>query len=107
MRTATDGFDAELYAIYLLQEKQKHGVGKALTRQRASILYDKGFRSLIVWVLAYNPEVEFYRHLGGAEVVATKQIEIGGVQLTELAFGWRRMSVLLEMRLAPRCRNGC
>lgn len=94
LRDQIDGFDAELYAIYLLQEKQKHGVGKALTRQLASILYDKGFRSLIVWVLAKNPAVEFYRHLGGAEV-ATKQIEIGGVQLTELAFGWRRLSVLL------------
>jgi L-amino acid N-acyltransferase YncA len=89
-----DGFDAELYAVYLLQEKQKHGAGKALTRQRASILYEKGFRSLVVWVLAKNPAVEFYRHLGSSEV-ATKQIEIGGVQLTELAFGWRRLSFLL------------
>jgi hypothetical protein len=69
-------------------------VGKALMRQLASILYDTGFRSLIVWVLAKNPAVEFYRHLGGAEV-ATKQIEIGGVQLTELAFGWRSLSALL------------
>jgi GNAT superfamily N-acetyltransferase len=94
LRDQIDEFDAELYAIYLLQEKQKHGVGRELTRQLASILYDKGFRSLIVWVLEKNPAVEFYRHLAGAHV-ATKQIEIGGVQLTEVAFGWRSFSALL------------
>lgn len=94
LRDLVEGFDAELYAIYLLEEKQRRGAGKALTRQLASILYDRGFFSLIVWVLETNPAVEFYRHLGAARV-ATKQIEIGGVQLTELAFGWRRLSVLL------------
>ena len=31
LRDQVDGFDAELYAIYLLQEKRKHGFGKALT----------------------------------------------------------------------------
>ena len=94
LRDPIDGYDGELYAIYLLEEKQKRGVGKALTRQLASALYERGFRSLIVWVLARNPAVEFYRHLG-AQNVSTKQIEIGGVQLTELAFGWRSLRLLL------------
>jgi len=81
LRAPIDEFDAELYAIYLLNERQKEGVGKALMRRLACIRSDTGFRSLIVWVLAKNTAVEFYKHLGGAEV-ATKQIEIGGVQLT-------------------------
>ena len=65
LRDPIEEFDAELYAIYLLKERQKEGVGKALMRQLAGILSDTGFRSLIVWVLAKNPAVEFYRHLGG------------------------------------------
>src|SRR5690242_16675225 len=32
LRDPIDEFDAELYAIYLLKEKQKEGVGKALIR---------------------------------------------------------------------------
>jgi L-amino acid N-acyltransferase YncA len=94
LRDPIDGFDAELYAIYLVQEKQKRGVGRALTRQLASILHEQNFRSLIVWVLEKNPAVEFYRHLGGA-IIATKDIEIGGGQLTEVAFGWPSLGVLL------------
>ena len=94
LRDEIDGFDAELYAIYLLQERQKRGVGRALTRRLAGILHEQGFRSLIVWVLEKNPAVEFYRHLGGASV-ATKPIEIGGVPLTEVAFGWPSLGTLL------------
>lgn len=95
LRDRIDGYDAELYAIYLLQHKQKQGVGKVLAQQVAKGLNDIGFRSLIVWVLAKNPAAEFYQHLGGA-AVATKQIEIGGAQLTEIAFGWASISGFLR-----------
>src|SRR5262249_18702528 len=86
-RETIEGYDAELYAIYLLQQKQRQGVGRSLVQKLAEALRSKGFRSLIVWVLAKNPAVDFYRSLGGSPV-AEKEIEIGGVQLREIALGW-------------------
>ena len=93
LRDAIDGYDAELYAIYLLQQKQRRGAGRLLLRKLADSLRAQGFRSLIAWVLERNPSVGFYDHLGGSQV-AEKQIEIGGVQLTELALGWINLDEL-------------
>ena len=94
LRDAMNGYDAELYAIYLLQREQKRGVGKMLVRKLAKGLRANGFRSLMVWVLAKNPAVGFYVRLGGSQM-AQKEIEIGGVQLTEIAFGWANLDDLL------------
>ena len=93
-RDAIEGYDAELYAIYLLQQKQRQGVGRSLVQKLAQALRSKGFRSLIVWVLPKNPSVDFYRSLGGSPV-AEKDIEIGGVQLTEIALGWTGLDDLV------------
>ena len=94
LRDPIDGYDAELYAIYLLQQKQRQGVGKLLLQKLVAGLRANHLRSLIVWVLARNPSVGFYVRLGGSQV-AEKQIDIGGVQLTELAFGWTNLDYLL------------
>jgi hypothetical protein len=42
---------------------------------------------MLVWVLEQNPAVRFYEKTG-AEHLMSKQIEIGGISLTELALGW-------------------
>lgn len=93
-RDTIDGYDAELYAIYVLQQKQRHGVGRSLVRKLAEALRGNGFRSLIVWVLAKNPSVDFYVRLRGAPV-GEKEIEIGGARLTEIAFGWTSLDDLV------------
>jgi len=93
-RDTIDGYDAELYAIYVLQQKQRRGVGRSLVRKVAKALRDNGFRSLIVWVLAKNPSVDFYVRLRGSPV-ADKEIEIGGARLTEIAFGWTSLDDLV------------
>ena len=94
LRDPIEGYDAELYAIYLLQQRQRQGAGKLLLRKFVEGLRANYLRGLIVWVLARNPAVGFYLRLGGTQV-AEKQIEIGGVQLTELAFGWANLGDLL------------
>jgi GNAT superfamily N-acetyltransferase len=80
-------FDAELYAIYLLEEAQGRGIGKNLLRALADALIEKGHTSMLVWVLEQNSAVRFYQKMG-AEHLMSKQIEIGGIPLTELALGW-------------------
>jgi hypothetical protein len=42
---------------------------------------------MLVWVLEQNPAVRFYEKTG-AEHLMSKQIEIGGVSLSELGLGW-------------------
>lgn len=94
LRDSIGTYDAELYAIYLLHQKQKNNAGKALLQKMAEDLLRAGFKSLIVWVLAENPAVGFYQHLGGLQV-AEKEIEIGGARLREIAFGWTNIVELL------------
>lgn len=90
-----EGFDGELGAIYLLASHQKHGAGRALVRAVAGELRERGFRNLVVWALRDNPACGFYERLGGMRV-AEQPIAIGGVELPEVAYGWRAISELCD-----------
>jgi ribosomal protein S18 acetylase RimI-like enzyme len=96
VREKLDEYDAELYAIYLLRERQRQGVGRTLCLALASALQTKGFTSMLVWVLEQNPSVSFYERLGAAEI-ARKVINIGGADLQELAFGWPSLNRLIAV----------
>jgi GNAT superfamily N-acetyltransferase len=93
-RDTIDAYDAELYAIYLLEQKQRQGVGKCLVQRLTEALRANGFQRMMVWVLAKNPAVGFYGRLGASQI-AEKQIEIGRVQLQEIALGWTNLADLL------------
>ena len=80
-------FQAELYAIYLLQSHQGRGIGKQLMETVTTWLRARGYGSMMLWVLQDNPTLNFYKHCGG-QIVAAKQVEIGGVELDEVAVGW-------------------
>jgi GNAT superfamily N-acetyltransferase len=80
-------YDAELFAIYLLDQAQGRGIGTALLRKLADSLRAKGFKGMTVWVLEQNPAKHFYEK-SGATIVNDKKIEIGGVLLQEVAFAW-------------------
>jgi ribosomal protein S18 acetylase RimI-like enzyme len=94
IREKLDDYDAELYAIYLLRERQKQGAGRTLCLTLASALQTKGFTSMIVWVLEQNPSVSFYQRLGAVQI-ARKVINIGGADLQELALGWPSLDRLI------------
>lgn len=87
IRQPIAGYDAELYAIYLLRERQGQGCGRGLFHSLAGALLSKGFAGMMVWVLERNPAVGFYRRMGGIEI-ARQKMEIGGVELEEIAFGF-------------------
>jgi GNAT superfamily N-acetyltransferase len=80
-------YDAELYAIYLLKQAQRQGAGTALLKKLAEWLVGKGFTSMIVWVLEKNPSRHFYERLS-AQMVTAKDIQIGGMTLSEVSYGW-------------------
>jgi ribosomal protein S18 acetylase RimI-like enzyme len=102
VRETAGDCDGELYAIYLLQESQRQGTGRALTRALADNLHGRGFKSMLAWVLEANPAVHFYQRLG-ALPVARKLIHIGGEDLPELALAWPSLDVL---RTVPCSRPG-
>lgn len=93
-----DGFDGELGAIYLLASHQGQGLGKALVKGIAERLRSQGFANMVVWVLKENPACGFYERMGGVRV-AEQMIEIGGVALPEVAFGWKDIESLLDSRM--------
>jgi GNAT superfamily N-acetyltransferase len=89
LRLPVADYDAELYAIYLMEAWQRGGAGRQLLQSLAASLHEAGFQSLLVWVLEANPAVAFYERMGGRRVTR-KTIDIGGVDLPEIALGWGR-----------------
>ncbi|MGY2892717.1 N-acetyltransferase family protein [Deinococcus sp. UYEF24] len=97
-------YDAELYTLYSLKSVHGLGLGRRLLAASAAALHLRGFRGLALWVLDVNPTRAFYRHLGGQELgQKTEEIPGGGLTeggltqsvLTEVALGWRDLTVLL------------
>lgn len=81
------GFDGEIYAIYILQEFQGQGIGKALVKPIIEEILEMGFNSILVLVLKDNSSRLFYEALGG-EKIDTIEVQIAGKKLSELVYGW-------------------
>ena len=77
----------ELYALYLLSEHQRAGIGRRLFGSVARALAAGGSTSLLAWVLTRNPSRRFYEAAGG-QLLGSQEIEIGGARLEEVAYGW-------------------
>jgi L-amino acid N-acyltransferase YncA len=95
IREPVQTYDAELYAIYLLEQAQRQGIGTALLKELAKSLLGKGFIGMIVWVLEKNSSRHFYAR-SNAQVVTTKDIQIGGVMLSEVSYGWPDLQVIVS-----------
>jgi GNAT superfamily N-acetyltransferase len=93
IRTPTAGFEAELYAIYLLKEAQGSGLGRRLLEAWAKLAAARGLRSAIVRVLAANPACAFYEHLG-ARLLKESELTIGGSPYPERWYGWDNLAEL-------------
>ena len=93
-REGNKTYRGELYAIYLLEEYQRIGLGRRLVSAVAQRLLADGFSSMLLWVLEDNHSARrFYESLGG-EQVGQKTIAIGGAELVEVSYGWRDISIL-------------
>lgn len=92
IREPVDDYDAELHTIYLLHNRQGSGTGRVLVETLVRDLRTHGFRSMVVWVLALNPAVNFYKRLGAIEI-ARKTVDIGGASLDDRVMGWPDLSL--------------
>ncbi|KKK36366.1 GNAT family acetyltransferase [Mesobacillus campisalis] len=89
-----NGFDGELYAIYLLKQYQGKGVGKALFKPIIEEIRELGLNSLLVFVLEDNPACLFYENLGGRKI-HTVEVDIAGKKLSESVYGWEDIGQLI------------
>ena len=62
-RTNKPEYKGELYAIYILKEYQRKGIGKQLIQAVVRELKDMEISSLLVWVVENNPSKYFYEKL--------------------------------------------
>lgn len=88
-RESLDGYEAELYAIYLLPEFQGEGVGVRLFNLCVEDLVRNGKSSMCLLALETSPYKSFYVKMGG-RVIAKKQIELEGMMFDALVYGWER-----------------
>jgi ribosomal protein S18 acetylase RimI-like enzyme len=86
-RTGRTDYRGELYAIYLLEECRRQGLGRRLVERIFESLVKAGMDSVLIWVLADNPCRRFYEALGG-KLVGEKEIEIGKQRLRQVAYGF-------------------
>jgi GNAT superfamily N-acetyltransferase len=88
-------YSAEIYAIYLLPDIWRQGVGRALLKEAAIALKAQKHKSLCLWVMDKNDRANaFYKALGGQRI-GRKQVEVGGKMLPEAAYGWRDTAGLI------------
>ena len=86
-------YTGELYAIYLLEQYQRQGIGHRLVAELCAWLLSEGLASMYTWVLEENPSRRFYESLGGFEF-RRQTITIGGRDVVEVAYGWDDISPL-------------
>ncbi|KAG0645693.1 putative N-acetyltransferase [Hyphodiscus hymeniophilus] len=87
-------FDAELYAINIIGDAKGKGTGRELVHHLVETLRPMGLSKMVVWVLAENPSRRFYERLGAQDLGQQKIQHVGGVELTEVAYGWQDIESL-------------
>ena len=86
-------FAGELYAIYLLEQYQRQGIGRRLVRELCAWLLSQSLTSMYTWVLEENPSRHFYESLGGIEF-RRQTMALAGHEVAEVAYGWDDISPL-------------
>ena len=91
--------DAEVYAIYLLEQQQGRGIGRELLRESARRFVARGMRTMLIWVLRENAGGRaFYERLGG-RADREKQDTVGAPgrarhEITEVGYVWDDVSTV-------------
>ncbi|MGE7759946.1 N-acetyltransferase family protein [Peribacillus sp. NPDC097895] len=84
----------EVYAIYILKEYQRQGLGRKMIKAVIHELMKMEHKNLIIWALKDNPSCGFYKALGG-RVIAEKTVKMAGIKLIEVGYGWEDIQDIL------------
>jgi len=97
-------YKGEVIGIYVLQSKQRQGIGKQLMLATVNEFRNRGFDSMIVWVLADNPARHFYEHLEG-EHIQTRDTTVGGKRFQECGYGWKNLDTIFKNSMGDNARS--
>lgn len=86
-RPRVPGYRGEIYTLYVDQDRQDRGHGRALLRAALGALAEHGLTPANLWVLAENPARFFYERLGGS-ILGRRRDRLGGQDHDEIAYGW-------------------
>ncbi len=86
-RQTDDIYDGEIYALYVLKNYQRRGIGTRLASGLAEGLNRCGIYSMLVWVLENNPYRRFYEKINGV-YLRKQHMPFAGEVLDTVAYGW-------------------
>lgn len=93
-RHRLEGLEAEVYALYVLQQHQRRGAGRELLAACARHFVRHGQFGFYLWVLKANRARLFYEAVGGAEV-GEKSERLGLHSFAEVAYAWHDLTALV------------
>ena len=80
-------YGGEVYTLYVADDWQGRGIGRALIGALFADLVGRGHRDAVIWVLSANPARFFYQAVGGSPV-AERQEDFAGALLNETGYAW-------------------
>ena len=86
-RQGNDIYSGEIYALYVLKNHQRQGIGAELVSSLANKLNLCGIYSMLVWVLEHNPYRRFYEKISGI-YLRKRRMPFSGEMLDTVAYGW-------------------
>ena len=89
------GYAAEIFTLYVLDDHQGQGIGRALLHESFRALLRRGMDSAMLWVLAENPSRFFYEAMG-AHRFAERDERLWGTVLHEAAYGWKDLRAVVK-----------
>ena len=103
LRTAPPGtskirplYSSEIYAIYLLPEYYRQGIGTKLFQRAVENLKAQKHGSTCLWVLDKNKRAcAFYEAMDGQRI-GKMMIEFGPTKAKEVCYGWRDVDIILK-----------
>lgn len=84
----------EVYAIYILENYQRKGIGKTLIDCAIKDLISKDYENLLIWGLKDNPYTKFYEKIGGKKM-HTREISIFEDKLLENSYYFDDIKIIL------------
>jgi len=98
-RSGNTTYRGELYAIYLVAEYRKLGLGRTLFTTAVAHLARLQHERFMCWLIDTNPSRAFYDRMGGVLVPGLQQdATIAGTTVHEVAYGWDTSATMASLR---------
>lgn len=89
-------FAGEIFAIYVLKDYQRTGLGKKLVKALVEMFISREQTSMVIGALKENHQARrFYEDIGG-EIVGETTFAVNGINYPEVLYGWRNLEALAK-----------